>query len=231
MRLTFNLPPDSIEIVSDLLPPVRTISILSTIMTTTLKNIYIVGAQCTGKTTLVNALESHFASRAAHNRPVIVREVARTVLKTHSLAATDIRSSPQSAFEMQKLMLLAQVDAERQAMTEAGWYISDRSGVDPICYALSHAGEDAANDLLATEAWAELKPRLEGGLIVVCEAGCRWLVDDGVRLMPLDQDEWMGFHVLFSVSWTDLGCHILFFPPTSRIFRRGCSTCWPPDER
>jgi nicotinamide riboside kinase len=166
-------------------------------MTTTPKNIYIVGAQCTGKTTLVNALESHFASRAAHDRPAIVREVARTVLKTHSLAATDIRSSPQIAFEMQKLMLLAQVDAERHAMTEAGWFISDRSGVDPICYASSHAGEDAANALLATGAWAELKPRLETGLIVVCEAGCRWLVDDGVRLMPLDQDEWIGFHVLF----------------------------------
>ncbi|KAH6675354.1 AAA domain-containing protein [Plectosphaerella plurivora] len=131
----------------------------------TTKNIYIVGAQCTGKTTLVNALESHFSAQPAHDQPAIVREVARTVLKTHSLAATDIRSSPDSALHMQKLMLHAQVEAERHAMAEASWFISDRSAVDPICYALKHVGEDGASQLLATEAWAELRPGLERGLV------------------------------------------------------------------
>jgi hypothetical protein len=41
---------------------------------------------------------------------------------------------------------------------------------------------------------------MERGLVVVCEAGpglAGWLANDGVRLMPRDLEEWVGFHRLF----------------------------------
>ncbi|GJC90547.1 hypothetical protein ColLi_13385 [Colletotrichum liriopes] len=125
------------------------------------RNIYIVGAQCTGKTTLVNALETYFIAAqppsTACPRPVIISEVARSVLRTHAITAAEIRSSPDRALELQKLILHAQVPAERHALDTAGWFISDRSGVDPICYAFSYAGNEGAALLLASEEWDELK--------------------------------------------------------------------------
>lgn len=45
--------------------------------------------------------------------------------------------------------------------------------------------------------WVELRERMQGSLIVVCEAGASWLTDDGVRLMPASVDEWKAFHDLF----------------------------------
>jgi hypothetical protein len=33
--------------------------------------------------------------------------------------------------------------------------------------------------------------------VVLCEAGCRWLVDDGVRLMPVDMEEWTRIDAAF----------------------------------
>lgn len=35
-------------------------------------------------------------------------------------------------------------------------------------------------------------------LVVMCEPGVEaWLVDDGGRLMPMDMDEWVGYHAAF----------------------------------
>jgi len=178
------------------------------------RNIYIVGAQCTGKTTLVNALEDHFASSPSSplNRPGIIREVARSVLKTHKFTAEDIRSSPSRAFELQRLILEAQLLAERKALETSEWFISDRSGVDPICYALQYVGKDEASKLLQSENWQELKPRLADGVIIVCESGADWLTDDGVRLMPLDKEEWVAFHVLFCEFLNTLGLAYTVLP-------------------
>ncbi len=82
-------------------------------------NIYIVGAQCTGKTTLVNALESHFDETPDPSlRPTFIREVARTVLDTHGFTALDITSSGERCMTLQKLILDAQVLAERSALQE-----------------------------------------------------------------------------------------------------------------
>jgi nicotinamide riboside kinase len=90
-------------------------------------NIYIVGAQSTGKTTLVDGLESFIIStRPDIPHPVIIREVARDVLKEHQFGRDEIRSSKSRSFELQKLIL------ERQSITErdapSNWIISDRSG-------------------------------------------------------------------------------------------------------
>ena len=42
-------------------------------------------------------------------------------------------------------------------------------------------------------------------MVIVCEAGAEWLTDDGVRLMPENREDWIGFHQLFCNCLGDLG--------------------------
>lgn len=184
-------------------------------MTSNSRNIYVVGAQSTGKTTLVDAIEKHFSTSnplSTESRPVIIREVARSVLHTHAFAAADIRSSRERALELQTLILHAQLVAERRALEAGGWFISDRSGVDPICYALRYVGGEGASQLIESDEWQELGERMAKGLIIVCEAGGGWLQDDGVRLMPLDRNEWTSFHKLFCNALDQLGMPYTVLP-------------------
>ncbi|KAF4628610.1 hypothetical protein G7Y89_g9546 [Cudoniella acicularis] len=167
-----------------------------------LRNIYIVGAQCTGKTTLTNALEDHFKNTDdlvgnPISGPKFIKEVARTVLKQHDFTASDIKFSPAKAFALQRFILKAQLAAE-SAISETGdWFISDRSGADPLVYARRYVGKDAESGLAQSSEWKELQGRLRKSLVIVCEAGADWLTDDGVRLMPEDREDWVGFHQLF----------------------------------
>ncbi|KAK3294347.1 uncharacterized protein B0H64DRAFT_433528 [Chaetomium fimeti] len=260
-------------------PPIRTTTHPSpnntnTLLMTTMNppwspppNIYIVGAQCTGKTTLVNNLRAHFQGDLSMTNPsssssppppppastppatmppatmpppaitpppTIITEVARGVLATHRFSARDVRI-PARSLALQRLILQAQAVAEARAVglrmtaEEAclvmtggtggtggvapgavptgtgggggpGWFVSDRSGADPIAYALRYAGPEAGRELAGTAAWAELRARMRASLVVVCEAGLAaagWLRDDGVRLMPEDVEEWVGFHGVF----------------------------------
>ncbi|KAL2177637.1 AAA domain-containing protein [Thermothelomyces heterothallicus CBS 202.75] len=166
-------------------------------------NIYIIGAQCTGKTTLVNHLRAHFANRNPvpdGGPPALISEVARTVLKAHHFTARDVRI-PSRSLVLQRLILQAQAAAERDALESGGprkrWFISDRSGADPIAYSLRYVGHEAARALAKTEEWVELKERMRQSVVIICEAGkgvAGWLKDDGVRLMPVDLEEWVGFH-------------------------------------
>ena len=85
------------------------------------KNIYIVGAQCTGKTTLVDALSKFFETqknRYLHDeatpKPYIIKEVARSVIRKHKFTANDITSSKSRAAQLQKLILAAQCQIERE---------------------------------------------------------------------------------------------------------------------
>ncbi|MCJ1257533.1 hypothetical protein MMC24_005359 [Lignoscripta atroalba] len=181
-------------------------------------NIYIVGAQCTGKTTLVNALQDHFQSRGSSctwqgmpiSPPLIVREVARSVLQQHDYKAYDIVSSPSRALRLQELILEAQLKAEQEA--KGAWFISDRSGFDPIIYTKRYVGDDAARELMSTMTWLELEKSMRRSLIVVCEAGAEWLFDDGVRLMPENVGEWIAFHKLFCASLDVVGLSYVVMP-------------------
>lgn len=165
------------------------------------RNIYIVGSQSSGKTTLVKALDCHFDKSSQDerrvSRPKIITEVARTVLKKHEYTAYDITSSPTRALALQKLILEAQMLAERQALEDGEWFISDRSGFDPIVYARRYVSEEAADHLVESAEWLELRERMKDSLVIVCEAGADWLTSDGVRLMPKDREDWIAFHALF----------------------------------
>ncbi|MCJ1456519.1 hypothetical protein MMC28_006880 [Mycoblastus sanguinarius] len=166
-------------------------------------NIYIVGAQCTGKTTLVDALQKHFNVNQLHSSPgpsapVLITELARTVLQQHKFTADDIVSSPSRSLEFQRLILDAQYEAELKIGNR--WFISDRSGIDPIIYAKRYVGDVAARQLIESQAWSILKDSMRKSMIIVCQAGADWLFDDGVRLMPQDRDDWLAFHDLFCSS-------------------------------
>lgn len=169
------------------------------------RDIYIVGAQCTGKTTLVKALQAHFTKgddsdeRDGHHiaPPGIITEVARSVLEQYSFTAKDIKSSPARALAVQQLILRAQLSAERAMSGQEEWFVSDRSGADPIVYARRYVSKDAAEDLVTSVEWLELRERMGKSVVIVCEAGADWLTDDGVRLMPESREDWIGFHELF----------------------------------
>ena len=74
-------------------------------------NIYIIGAQCTGKSTLVDALEdcykrSTYLKKEQH--PLVIREVARKVLKEKHFNRSDITTSGSRSLEFQQHILAAQ---------------------------------------------------------------------------------------------------------------------------
>lgn len=178
------------------------------------QNIYIIGAQSTGKTTLVAALTTyveqfHVVPDATIARPKIISEVARGVLQRHHYTAEDIVSSKTRALELQRLILEAQCQAEEAACDE--WYISDRSGLDPLVYARKYVGVEEALALTQGLAWQHLQQKMKRGLVIVCEAGGEWLIDDGVRLMPKDRDAWLQMHAAFCemLSELDIEYHVL----------------------
>jgi hypothetical protein len=47
----------------------------------------------------------------------------------------------------------------------------DRSGVDQIAYTAQHIGKGAADELMGNSDWVELREKMQGSLVVVCEAG------------------------------------------------------------
>ncbi|KAF2843356.1 hypothetical protein M501DRAFT_966717 [Patellaria atrata CBS 101060] len=164
--------------------------------------IYIIGAQCTGKTTLINALETHFSEPVnrdwdgnSSNPPNVIKEVARSVLREHSFIASDITNSRTRCLQLQELILKAQHSAELE--TNWSWYLSDRSGLDPVVYATIYVGPDEAMALMESQEFQELKERMRNSLVILCEAGVLWLTDDGVRLMPKDNEDWMRVHQTF----------------------------------
>lgn len=177
------------------------------------RNIYIVGAQCTGKTTLVNALERFFkgwAPTGTIKPPRIVTEVARTVLRENNFQTAEIRDSPTRSFELQKLILQKQYEAED--VSEDRWIISDRSAVDPVMYAKHHAGEDAHQILLETPEWRKLERKMRSSVVIVCQAVPAWLKDDGVRLMPKDDSDWTEFHNIFCDFLTERKIPFVILP-------------------
>ncbi|KAK4170718.1 hypothetical protein QBC36DRAFT_350818 [Triangularia setosa] len=125
-------------------------------------NIYIVGAQCTGKTTLINNLRGHFDNNRdpPQEPPLLITEIARTALREHSFKAADVREATKSG----------------------QWFVSDRLVAGPIAYALRYVDQGRAKGLVQSDEWQELKVRMQNAVVIVCEASQEvdsWLdVDD-----------------------------------------------------
>jgi len=192
-------------------------------------NIYIIGPQSTGKTTLINKLQSDLEHRLADtsiDKPQIISEVARTVLAKHKYSAEDIKTSTTRCFELQQLILEAQAEAEKKALKASSWFISDRSAFDPLVYAKRYAAPGAVAQLQQLPAWKEVKARMDTSLIVVCESGMPWLTDDGVRLMPGSEDEWMQTFYSFCEMLGELGLEYCVVPRTVLDISERAALVW-----
>ncbi|KAH8897582.1 hypothetical protein GQ53DRAFT_712041 [Thozetella sp. PMI_491] len=183
-------------------------------------SIYIVGAPSTGKSTLVDDLQKHFNASVIPgvDAPAVVTEVARTVLKQHNFTRDDILASFDACLSLQQLILAAQGEAEEAALRQAPWFVSDRSGIDPIVYASRYAGPGAPESLLQSADWSILRARMANSVIVVCEAGVKFLVDDGVRLMPQDAEDWYLMHEAFCKILSEQGLPYYVLP--NNLFER-----------
>lgn len=158
-------------------------------------NIYLVGAQCTGKTTLLEALRTHFADVKNHDfhdqhvePPAIIEEVVRKVMRSKGFNVNDIKQ-PDKGLELQRCNLQAQFNAE-EAHTDR-WFISDRSGLDAIVYAQVYLGAAAAAELTDSNEWNILRRKMKGAVVIVCEAGnAEWLSGDDVRITYENTEKW-----------------------------------------
>ena len=156
------------------------------------RNIYIVGAQSSGKTTLIFGLEKYFNDysnttwgASTVGKPFVLEEVARKVLMDCGCTGKTVSDSKSQALRLQTLILETQSEAE-DAIKDL-WFISDRSGLDAIVYARLYAGESEAEQLMETKQWREMEHALQNSLIIVCEPVVPWLKEDGLRHMPKDR--------------------------------------------
>lgn len=143
-------------------------------------SIYIIGTQCTGKTTLVNALFNAFHGQ--RNDIVIHRipEVVRTVLRETGIMRNDITNDPWKALELQKLILRAQYEAESKQ--SGNLVLSDRSGIDALVYAARYGPPGSREMLENTREWQYSPSRMMQSLVVLCSPHREWLVDDGTMI-------------------------------------------------
>ncbi|KAL8800852.1 MAG: hypothetical protein Q9182_004872 [Xanthomendoza sp. 2 TL-2023] len=177
-------------------------------------SIYIIGAQSTGKTTLVTALGEYFAQdkdpRVDYKPPQQLKEVARGVLKSHNFTASDIRNSKIRALELQRLIIEAQTKAEEAILNE--WYIADRSALDAVVYARQYVGAAEASSLQQGTLWHVIEDRMKAGVVILCAPGGQWLIDDGVRLMPEHEGEWFEIHSHFVDLLAECGIEYSMLP-------------------
>lgn len=161
-----------------------------------MKSIYIVGAQCTGKTTLTEAVSTTIKKRYLELEVEVINEMARSVLERHNFTREDVREGSERCMSLQKLILDAQYNREMELDARAV-LVSDRSGIDPLAYASVFAKDQSTQGLSDCTSWQELKVRMRSATVVVCEPVEDWLIDDGVRLMPVHLQEWREMHQVF----------------------------------
>lgn len=185
------------------------------------RNIYIVGAQSSGKTTLISGLEKYFHDHSnttwgasTVGKPFVLEEVARKVLLDCGCTGKTVSDSKSEALRLQSLILEAQSEAE-DAIKDL-WFMSDRSGLDAIVYAKLYAGESEAEQLMETKHWREMETALQNSLVIVCEPVVPWLKEDGLRLMPKDlsarAELVFKIHGLFCDLLNRLGFRYLILP-------------------
>jgi predicted ATPase len=173
-------------------------------------SIYIIGAQCTGKTTLVNSITEHLGKVYPGLPFAVIKELARAVLKSEDVNRDDITNGSDKGMKFQSFLLQAQLEEELGAQHEK-FIISDRSGIDPIAYAKRYGQPHYAHSMLSSSAWATLGDKMRRGTVIICEPVPAWLFDDGIRLMPKDTPEWIGLHQTFIdlLQSSNIGFHIL----------------------
>ncbi|KAI9462700.1 AAA domain-containing protein [Boletus coccyginus] len=164
--------------------------------------LYVVGPSSTGKTTLCNAVSQ---SLKLHSWCYIT-EVARQIMKRRGFTRGDV-----GKMEMQIAIMLAQLEREAEVCERArnageALILSDRSGVDPIIYAVltakdEHQAQQKKNLLIGHPTFQNALKRYRRAKFLLLRPVPEWLVDDGVR--SLEQHA-RSFH-LFRAVLAELG--------------------------
>ena len=147
-----------------------------------LTELYVVGPSSTGKTTLCNAVAKSLKLQSW----CYITEVARQVMKRQGFTREDV-----GKMEMQSAIMLAQLEREAEACERARntgetLILSDRSGIDPIVYAvLTAKGERQAqqkkNLLIEHPTFQSALERYRKAKFLLLRPVPEWLVDDGIR--------------------------------------------------
>jgi nicotinamide riboside kinase len=146
-----------------------------------LTEIYIIGPSSTGKTTLCSAL----ARRFGLNGPAHITEVARDVMRRRGYTRGDV-----GKLEMQAAIMETQLSRERHGRDTAARsgqvLVSDRSGIDPIIYALLNAENEAdrhrrLESLTSSPQFQLALSAYRRSVVVLLAPVSEWVVDDGVR--------------------------------------------------
>jgi nicotinamide riboside kinase len=161
-----------------------------------ISSIYIVGAQCTGKTTLINRLNDYFAKSSPLLKVFVISELARDVLRQHNISGLDVQAGHSSAMHLQRAILETQFEVEKQSQLH-DLTLSDRSGLDPIAYSAKYGGSQYVQDLAEMAEWTILRSTMQKSVVILCEPVVEWLTDDGERLMPKSNKEWFDLHETF----------------------------------
>ncbi|KAN0101108.1 AAA domain containing protein [Tylopilus felleus] len=158
-----------------------------------LTELYVVGPSSTGKTTLCNAVAESLKLRSW----CYITEVARQIMKRRGFTREDV-----GKIEMQSAIMLAQLEkeaevCERARNTRESLILSDRSGVDPIVYAILTAKDERQarqrkNLLVDHPTFQTALKRYRRAKFLLLRPVPEWIVDDGVR--SLEQHA-RSFHV------------------------------------
>lgn len=169
----------------------------------TMDFIYVIGAQCTGKTSLTTALMEYFEHMYPATTIRLLNETAHATMTKHGYTREDVGNGGERCLELQRLIATQQLDREDYLAevladeVEPDYIVvCDRSGFDPVVYAEQYCGPDLASELKVKIMWQNVVGRMKKGVVVVCEPVKEWLVDDGFRYMPKDE-EWMATHQHF----------------------------------
>ncbi|PYI35250.1 hypothetical protein BP00DRAFT_334626 [Aspergillus indologenus CBS 114.80] len=181
------------------------------------RNIYLVGAHCTGKTTLVEGLRAHLSPNLVSELygenaecPAIVDELVRNIMRTDGFTASDVRH-PTKGLELQTRTMLAQHQAEVNLGNK--WFISDRSGIDPIVYAEVFLGRPEAEKLAEMKEWHVLREKMKKAYVIVCEPeNASWLSTDRVRVACNDVEEWRSIARAFRTALQNHGIPYVTIP-------------------
>jgi nicotinamide riboside kinase len=156
------------------------------------RNMYIIGPQSTGKTTLVNAI----ALRLGGDIPII-QEVARTVMQEKGYSRIDVDSDNRDRrFSLQKDIFIAQAEKEVSFIKSGICFVSDRSAIDPLVYLMHYSGSEELERITSTYEWREVRDRYADTkecLVVLLLPVVAFLVDDSVRYMAKSLEDWHTF--------------------------------------
>ena len=167
-----------------------------------LTELYVVGPASTGKTTLCNAIAQSLKLRSW----CYITEVARQVMKRRGFTREDVPK-----MEMQSGIMLAQLEREAEVCERARsigetLILSDRSGVDPIVYAVLTAKDERQaqqkkNLLVEHPTFQNALKRYRKARFLLLRPVPEWVVDDGVRSL---EHHARSFHICRAVL-TELG--------------------------